>query len=244
MHFSQIMSLSLLNNGCMDLFLGKLSAQLETKSEPAFKSGRTMLAEALTGRLRGDTAVMRQGARNAEEGAALAETASAAATSLSETLSEMLALHNSGSTDATALKNLAAKAATILENARYNGISLFDGSKWASDSRLTISSDGQKAYLSLQFGYRESEFALANLDTIREYADRQLADVDWDALEADVKTTALLAQNYARLAESYGIESEHMSNLANLYAASEENALDFDLAGQTSGKGNIFSASS
>ncbi|MBQ4568294.1 MAG: hypothetical protein IJA79_09285, partial [Desulfovibrio sp.] len=75
MDFSRLMSLSLLNNGGMDLFLDRLSAHLDTKAEPAYKSGKTMLAEALTGQMRADEAVMRQGARNAGEGVKIAEIA-------------------------------------------------------------------------------------------------------------------------------------------------------------------------
>lgn len=242
MDFSRLMSLSLLNNGGMDLFLDRLSAHLDTKAEPAYKSGKTMLAEALTGRMRADEAVMRQGARNAGEGVKIAEIASSAAKSLNETLTEMLSLQ--GGIDEAKFRSLAEKATTILENAKYNGISLFDGSKWASDNRLSMSADGQKAFLSLQFGYRESEFALANLEKVKEYATKQLADVDWGALQEDIKTTSFLTDSYDKLAKAYGGESDHMNNLADLYASSKDNALDFGLERQISGKGSIFSSSS
>jgi len=254
MNFSQIMSLSLLNNGCMDFFLSNISERLDSKPDYTARSGRQIMAEALTGRMRGDAAVMRQGARNATEASAMAETAASAAHSLNKTLGEMVKLVDGAiqnpstvSTVNDTFRTLAEKLQVTLDNARHNGIALLDGSQWAADSRVQAGSNGNGS-LTLQLGYRESDFALADLQDLKSIAQDLTTVPDLNdlktTLENYAKKTSLLAESYDKLAASYGSESSHMTDLAGIFDSSLDNALDFSLEPPLGGKGGIFSSAS
>lgn len=96
--------------------------------------------EAITGKLRADSATIRQNARNVSEAASMMGIATEAVGTIKTTLEEMQALAKKvdegdltySATVQEEYDALRDKVVSIVENTQYNGISLLDGSKWGT----------------------------------------------------------------------------------------------------------------
>ncbi len=96
--------------------------------------------EAITGKLRSDSAVIRQNARNVKEAASMVGIAASAVGTIKTTLEEMQALAQKvadgdllySATVRNEYDALRDKIKSIVENTRYNGISLLDSTKWGT----------------------------------------------------------------------------------------------------------------
>jgi len=103
--------------------------------------------EAITGKLRADSATIRQNARNVSEAASMMGVATEAVGTIKSTLEEMQALaqkvDEGDLTYSTTVRDeydaLRGKIVSIVENTQYNGISLLDSRKWGTSQ---IDGDG------------------------------------------------------------------------------------------------------
>lgn len=128
--------------------------------------------EAMTGRLRADSASMRQNANNVREAASMVGIAAEAVGTIKSTLEEMQTLAQQiKNGDLTYSADLAAEYETldnritsIIEGTQYNGISLLNKAKWGTDQ---ISSAGNVYVQSLPDGGFDVTF-------------RDLSAVDWE----------------------------------------------------------------
>lgn len=131
--------------------------------------------EAITGKLRSDSATIRQNARNVKEAASMMGIAADAVATIKSTLEEMEALAkkiDEGDLDYSAnaqeeydaLRN---KITSIVENTKYNGIALLDSSQWGTDQ---IDANGNVHIQSFLDGGFDVTF-------------RALDSVPWDSLE-------------------------------------------------------------
>ncbi|MDR3073216.1 MAG: hypothetical protein LBV01_00650 [Deltaproteobacteria bacterium] len=141
-------------------------AEMLLSSRPS--TGKEKSAAALTGRIRSDAALLRQGAKNASEGASMASSIAAAGLSLGEMLSDMQTLVQSVASGQLtiaaarpAYDSLVSALGAVVSGTQYNGISLLNKNGWAGDERLTVT--GDTATLSLQLGQGSSTFSLRDL---------------------------------------------------------------------------------
>ncbi|HDQ41313.1 MAG TPA: flagellin [Desulfonatronum sp.] len=133
--------------------------------------------EAITGKLRSDSATIRQNARNLKEAASMMGIAADAVATIKSTLEEMEALakkiaENDLDYSATAKEEYDAlrdKITSIVENTKYNGIALLDSSQWGTGQ---IDADGNVHIQSFLDGGFNVTF-------------RPLDSVDWDGLKGE-----------------------------------------------------------
>ncbi|GAB6057320.1 flagellin N-terminal helical domain-containing protein [Desulfonatronum parangueonense] len=131
--------------------------------------------EAITGKLRADTATIRQNARNVKEAAAMMGVAASAVGTIKSTLEEMQVLAKKvleddevdGSNVSNEYNALRDKIKSIVENTRYNGISLLDSRNWGNDQ---IDDEGKVHIQSFLDGGFSVVF-------------RDLDSVDWNKLD-------------------------------------------------------------
>ena len=214
----QFLIQALYNSGSMDSAIADLLLQPRSAT-----TGKEKAATALTGRIRGDAATMRQGAQNASEAARMAEIAKNATLSVAETLNEMQtliqAVRNNEMTAAAATptyQGLAEKLTSTIEGAHYNGIALLDKTSWDDDDRLTKVSDST-ATVSIQVGGTASTFTLRDISAMKD-----LANVDLEA------ANSILDQDISDIATNLGIAnslSSGFQSLAGTYT-SESKFLD------------------
>lgn len=216
--------------------LDSAMAEMLLAGKPA--SGREKAATALTGRIRGDAAAMRQGARNASEGAAMAEMIKNIALSLGESLSEMRTLVHSvaggriNAADAqAAFDSLAGGITASVSGAKYNGISLADRAGW-NDGRLT--DNGDTATLSIWMGGSASAFSLRDLSALKGLAGTDLAEAYAQdptlanlttEISQHIGTVNTMASGYEALAGSYASQARHLESHADILARAAARAI-------------------
>ena len=156
-----------------------------------------MMAEALTGRIRSDSAMLRQGAKNATEASNIASIVATSASTILTNLNQMLTLAQEvkadptkGSVNGAAFTALAGELSSVASGTKYNNISLLDKTGWTNDSRLTISGDGKSSTFKLQMGYGSSTFTLNDLSYLNylKNVDLSSGTLDIDALISDLST--------------------------------------------------------
>ncbi|MDL2209828.1 hypothetical protein LJC26_03375 [Desulfovibrio sp. OttesenSCG-928-O18] len=228
----EFLTQALANGGSLDSAM----AEMLLSAKPT--SGREKAATALTGRIRSDAATMRQGARNASEGAAMATTIKNTALSLGESLSEMQTLLQSvagGQTNAadaqSAFDSLAANIAASVSGAQYNGISLMDKDGW-DDKRLTVS--GDTATLPIQMGGSASTFSLRDLSALKDLVGTDLDDLYTQdptlanlttKISEHIGTVNTMASGYEALAGSYTSQAKHLESQADILAQTAARAV-------------------
>lgn len=203
-----------------------------------YTSGKEMMAEALTGRIRSNETMLRQGAKNATEAASMATMISTSASSVLDNLNQMLTLAQQvqadptkGTVNAAEFKNLATANTSIIAGTQYNGISLLDKSGWTNDSRLTISSDGNSSTLKIQLGYGDSTFTLRDMSYLSylQNVDLSSSSLDINALITDISTqigTAnLIYSGNSSLASSYTGEATLMVKQADILKKAAQYAM-------------------
>lgn len=156
-----------------------------------------MLAAALTGRIRTDASMLRQGAKNATEGANIATLIATSTSSVRDNLNKMLTLAQEVKTDPTkgsvngaAFTALAGELSSVASGTKYNNISLLNKNGWTNDSRLTVSGDGKSSTFTLQMGYGSSTFTLNDLSYLDylKSVDLSSGSLDVNALISDLST--------------------------------------------------------
>lgn len=199
-------------------------------------SGKEKSATALTGRIRSDAATLKQSAKNASEGAAMASMIKESALSLGETLSEMQTIvqsYQSGQmseAEAQATFNsLAKNVSAMVSGTKYNGISLMDKDGW-NDDRLDVT--GNTASISIQMG-SASAFSLHDLSSLKgfeltllgpEKAMDGLASLT-DTLSKSIGTLNTIASGYEALAGSYTSQAKALENQSEILTKAAARAI-------------------
>ena len=156
-----------------------------------------MMAAPLTGRIRTDASMLRQGAKNATEGANIATMIATSTSSVRDNLNQMLTLAQEvkadptkGSVNGAAFTALAGELSSVASGTKYNNISLLNKNGWTNDSRLTVSGDGKSSTFTLQMGYGRSTFTLNDLSYLDylKSVDLSSGSLDVNALISDLST--------------------------------------------------------
>ena len=164
--------------------------------------------EAMTGRLRADSAAMRQNAANVREASSMVGVAAEAVGTIKTTLEEMQALAQ-GIKDGTLTysadiaaeyETLDDRITSIIESTQYNGISLLDKTKWGTDQ---ISASGNVHIQALPDGGFDVTF-------------RDVSTVDWegDLIGTDLGAAGTLQTQLDTLSGYIG----DMTTLGDTYA--------------------------
>ncbi len=215
---------------------GGEGSSLERLLKPRAKSGREIMAAALTGRMRADAAMFRQAEKNALEGKDIASYLKETSQGIRDALTTMrdLAAKVAGGTTATpeeleAYDEAAASIVSLVANAKYNGINLLDKTHWTDDERLTV--NGNTARLSIQLGKAVRDITLHDYSDVAgslpgaadlETAGSAEAVATRDTLEHLAENAATLASGFTALDAGFDAEAKAMSRqskIAELAAA-------------------------
>ena len=227
----EFLSQALISGGSLNSAVAEILLQPKSAT-----TGKQKMAAALTGGIRSDAAVLRQGAKNAAEAASMATTIKNATLSVAETLSEMQtivqAVRNDQMTPEAATpeyQSLVSKLTATIEGAQYNGISLLDKSKWAADERLTVTSD-KTATVSIQVGNTASTFTLRDISNMKNFSTANLAadDATLDRylknIADNLATANSMSSGYESLAGSYTSEAKYLEQQAGTLAQAAQRA--------------------
>lgn len=212
----QFLTHALANGGSLD------SATADALLRPHAKSGRDISSSALTGRIRSDAGMLRQSAKNASEGAAMASLIKGGTLSLADTLNKMQTLLQQPSpVDAQAeFTTLVSTLRATIDNTQYNGISLLHGGSWNSDER--VSASGDTGTITLQVGGAPSTFNLRDLSALGgRYDGLDLTDSAAVAgaltqISKDLGTVTTMSTGYEALAGSYLSEAKHLEKQSEM----------------------------
>lgn len=164
--------------------------------------------QAITGRLRADSASIRQNARNVQEAATMVGVATSAVESIADTLQQMqdlaqqvkdgdLTYSSSVATEYNALRD---KITALVSSTQYNGITLLDSSKWGTSQ---ISSSGNVYIQGMPSGGFNVTF-------------RALNGVAWSSLKGtDLSSSSTLQTQLDTLSTYLG----DMNTIADLYSS-------------------------
>ncbi|NCB21464.1 MAG: hypothetical protein EOM56_01260 [Deltaproteobacteria bacterium] len=233
--FDQLLTYTYLRSSSLSLLLDSVQQATPTITQ---KSGREMMAEALTGRIRSDSAMLRQGAKNATEASNIADIVASSASTIVDNLTEMLALAQEVKADSTKgavngvkFTALAQGITSTIANSKYNNISLLDKSGWTGDSRLTVSADGNSATVKIQTGYDNSNFKLNDMSYLNSLSSVDLSSgtLDLDALisslSTNVTTATIIYNGNDALSDAYASESEFLVKQADILTKAAEDAM-------------------
>ena len=233
--FDQLMAYSFLKSGSLSLLLEGMPQPMPVIQQ---KSGKEMMAEALTGRIRSDSAMFRQGAKNATEASNMAGIAANSASTILDNLTDMLALaqevkadSSKAAADSVKFTALAQEITATISNSKYNDISLLDKAGWTGDSRLTVSADGNSATLKLQVGYDSSKFTLNDMSYLNSLSTVDLASptLDLDALisnlSTNVTTATIIYEGNDALSKAYTSESDFLVKQADILTKAANDAM-------------------
>lgn len=200
--------------------LNSAMADMLLQSKTSQRTGKDISASALTGRIRSDAGMLRQSAKNASEGAAMADLIKEGTLSIAETLNKMQTVMQEASSAYTpALQteydNLVSSLKATISNTQYNGISLLDGGKWDSDERLT--KNGNTASLDIQMGGGTATFSLRDLSSLGAYEGLNLQDSGalsgkLTQISEDIGTVTTMSTGYEAIAGSYLSDAKHLEN--------------------------------
>ena len=197
-------------------------------------NGREIAAAALTGRIRSDSAMLRQGARNASEGATMADMIKTATASMGETMTQMQDIVQKvrdgamTAADATPVfKSLASQLTATIQGTQYNGISLLDKNGWQGDERLTVS--GDTATLPIQVGNAASTFSLRDLSALSRFENSNLGNAGGlaslvNTLGKELASLDTMSSGYASLAGTYTGEAKYLEQQADTLALAAQKA--------------------
>ena len=233
--FDQLLTYTYLKSSSLSLLLDSMPQVTPAITQ---KSGKEMMAEALTGRIRSDSAMLRQGAKNATEASNIASIVANSASNILGNLTDMLTLAQEVKADSTkAAANsvkftaLAQEITATISNSKYNNISLLDKAGWTGDSRLTVSADGNSATLKLQVGYDSSSFKLNDMSYLNSLSrvDLTMGTLDLDALisnlSTNVTTANIIYEGNDALSAAYTSESEFLVKQADILTKAAEDAM-------------------
>ena len=232
--FDDILTATYLKKASLSLLLDSLPQSVP----PTYTSGTEMLAAALTGRIRTDASMLRQGAKNATEGANIATLIATSTSTVRDNLNQMLTLAQEvkadptkGSVNGAAFTALAGELSSVVSGTKYNNISLLDKTGWTNDSRLTISGDGKSSTFKLQLGYGSSTFTLNDLSYLNylKSVDLSSGSLDIDALISDlstqINTVDVIYSRNDSLSGSYTSEASVMVEQADILDKAAQDAM-------------------
>jgi len=233
--FDQLLTYTYLRSSSLSLLLDSVQ-----QATPAItqKSGKEMMAEALTGRIRSDSAMLRQGAKNATEASNIASIVATSASTILTNLNQMLTLaqevkadSTKGAANSVKFTALAQGITSTIANSKYNNISLLDKAGWTGDSRLTVSADGKSATLKIQVGYDNSTFKLNDMSYLNSLSSVDLSSgtLDLNALisnlSTNITTATIIYNGNDALSDAYASESEFLVKQADILTKAAEDAM-------------------
>ena len=182
--------------------------------------------------------MLRQGAKNATEGANIATLIATSTSTVRDNLNQMLTLAQEvkadptkGSVNGAAFTALAGELSSVVSGTKYNNISLLDKTGWTNDSRLTISGDGKSSTFKLQMGYGSSTFTLNDLSYLNylKSVDLSSGSLDIDALISDlstqINTVDVIYSRNNSLSGSYTSEANVLVEQADILKKAAEDAM-------------------
>lgn len=233
--FDQLLTYTYLQSSSLNLLLDNVKEQTPAITQ---KSGKAMMAEALTGRIRSDSSMFRQGAKNATEASNIASIVANSSSAILTNLNQMLTLaqevkadSTKGAADAAKFTALAQGITSTIANSKYNSISLLDKSGWTGDSRLTVSGGGNSASLKIQVGYDSSTFTLNDMSYLNSLSSVDLSSgtLDLNALISNLSTyitTATIIYNgNTALSTAYANESAFLVKQADILTKAAKDAM-------------------
>lgn len=250
----QLLSDTYLQSSSLNLLLDSLKQQTPAIKQ---KSGKEMMAEALTGRIRSDSSMMLQGAQNATEASNIASIVTNSSSAILTNLNQMLTLaqevksdSTKGAADATKFTALAQGITSTIANSKYNNISLLDKSSWSSDGRLTVSSDGNSATLKIQVGYGSSTFTLNDMSYLNSLSsvDLSSSSLDLNALISNLSTyisnATIINNGSSALKTAYANESDFLTKQADILTKAAQDAMPSEEDPLSRDLGSIISTTS
>ncbi len=198
---------------------------VENLLKPRVRSGKEIMAEALTGRIRSDAAQYRQAKRNAEEGGLVADALVKGADGILESLGVMKGiadkmaapgyLHDEDDKDAftAAAQNIN----HIVKESSYNGISFFDGSKWRDDARIS-QIDPKSGELRIQTGNSYKSITLTDLGAMN----ATVTGWDYDTLAANPGAVATVQNELDAFTKNVGLQRSGFNALASGFSSIAE----------------------
>lgn len=182
--------------------------------------------------------MLRQGAKNATEGANIATLIATSTSTVRDNLNQMLTLAQEvkadptkGSVNGAAFTALARELSSVASGTKYNNISLLDKTGWTNDSRLTISGDGKSSTFKLQMGYGSSTFTLNDLSYLNylKSVDLSSGSLDIDALISDlstqINTVDVIYSRNNSLSGSYTSEANVLVEQADILKKAAQDAM-------------------
>lgn len=196
------------------------------------RTGRDITAAALTGGIRSDAGMLRQSAKNASEGATMAELIKDGTLAVADTLNKMQTVMQQATASytpelQTEYDNLVSSLKATIANTRYNGIALLDGSQWGADERLTR--NGDTASLDIRMGGGVSAFSLRDLSPLGAYEGLDLQDATaladkMSRISGDIGTATTMSTGYEALAGSYLSEAKRLENQSAILTKAAQRA--------------------
>lgn len=178
--FSQLTGMSLNGWSLADFVLGR----------PPKRSGTDIMNDAVSGLMRSDAALLRQGSKNMAQGKALLESGAAALESIAGKAARMKEIVDSvdpslaGTATLDALKaeylSLASAVKGVIEGTSFNGLRILDGAAWSGRDG-DISPAGGTGKISLSAGGAPSDLTLFDLQNYKDMFANS-ADADFGAL--------------------------------------------------------------
>lgn len=182
--------------------------------------------------------MLRQGAKNATEGANIATLIATSTSTVRDNLNQMLTLAQEvkadptkGSVNGAAFTALAGELSSVVSGTKYNNISLLDKTGWTNDSRLTISGDGKSSTFKLQMGYGSSTFTLNDLSYLNylKSVDLSSGSLNIDSLISDlstqINTVDVIYSKNNSLSGSYKSEAKVLVEQADILKKAAEDAM-------------------
>lgn len=184
---------------------------LDSLLKPRKRSGKEIMAEALTGRIRANSGGLRQAERNALEAkeiSSILQNASEKAGIALQAMREIAdKVDNSGlpatSADIVAYDEAFNSLQNIVKNTRYNGIPLMDKKAWPGDERLKT--NGDTASLPISMGPSSRNI------TLHDFSGISGADVDSTALSTNAGALKSTLEEYVKRADQYAISYKGVS---------------------------------
>ena len=211
---------------------------ISTATALAIDLGVTMSSGRIFLRSRSITRMLRQGAKNATEGANIATLIATSTSTVRDNLNQMLTLAQEvkadptkGSVNGAAFTALAGELSSVASGTKYNNISLLDKTGWTNDSRLTISGDGKSSTFKLQMGYGSSTFTLNDLSYLNylKSVDLSSGSLDIDALISDlstqINTVDVIYSKNNSLSGSYKSEAKVLVEQADILKKAAQDAM-------------------
>ena len=191
----------------------------------ARRSGKEMMQDALTGLLRSDVAMLRQGSKNLEQGKALLQSGDTALENISTKITRMreiveamrLSPSNAAQLEAE-YDDLSASVSSSIENTSFNGLKILDSQGW--DERVRPA--GAVGKLELQSGNSSSEITLYDLSLYKNHftssTDLAAGNLDVTAGELGAFTGMLdgLRENYQARAGLLDAEAVALERQADI----------------------------